>query len=267
MQAARPPAGPDATSAAHLSVAPGLVLLPALTTAAAAFASREVLLVVVCVWLVAAFVDLRALLGPRAGLPSISAGSSAVAACAFAAYLRRPASVAWVVVALLLVLLTLRILLLESGVEGSEGATSDVASTAAAASAVGVCGCHVLLIAALPRGARAVAALTLVSLSAGLVRSAARAVESRRRLDRTPLSLWSGLVPGIMAGALTGAVARPGSSVVLGGLVGAVTGCVCCLAAASAAGLDPRRQASPILSAVAGGVIAAPVFFWVLRLQ
>lgn len=250
-----------------------LVAIWAGTTALVAFAAAV---------LVLAYLELRRILAPAASRVSLLAGAAATVALVVLASRGDPDALPWVLGALVVGLLVLRIVGVELGRSGISGATSDLGATATAVGLVGLLGAHVLLVRAVPifgfEGALVFALIVLAHAAGGVLGGilGGPSLTDEVGSARTWGSAAAGAVGAMIAGLVVGFVFTPPFDVGSGLLVGLGAGLLVPvgeLAAASikqGAGLDPRDGYLPglggVLDLVSGSILAAPAFYWGFRI-
>ncbi len=229
-----------------------------------------------------AYFDLRRLLAP-VGHPLTfvlgAIGATGLLACGYAGRLQLMPSVA---AALVLVLLTTRVLLNEAGAKTDVPMTADVAATIAAAATVGALGAHVLLIRAMRHiGVRALLVFGLMVLLNDVAAFAAGRLRGRRRLAQnvSPQKTWEGALAGagasIAVGLAAGVLCDPPFTLTSGLAFGAGTavlapiGDLAFSAIKRSAGV---RHAGSYLGPLGGALdvvdsvlFVAPAFYWALR--
>jgi phosphatidate cytidylyltransferase len=231
--------------------------------------------------LLAAFVDLRRLLGEPGHVSTLAIGGAGVVGSLWCGYVGQLNQLASVVGATVLALLVTRIVLHEAG-SASTDVVADLSATLGAAGLVGVLGAHVLLIRAVPRfgfrGVVAFGAMVLANEGASFVVGRWR---GRRTLNRSvaPQKTWEGALAGVaasvVAGLVVGLVTDPpfaiGSGLAFGATVGVLVplGDLGFSAIKHSAGV--RRSGSYLgaaggaLDVVNGLLFAAPAFYWAYR--
>jgi phosphatidate cytidylyltransferase len=208
-------------------------------------------------------------------------GAVGVGGLLWAGYEGRLELLAAAAAALVLALLTTRVLLHE--LRGtSSGTTDDVASTLGAAGTVGVFGAHVLLIRSFPRvGFRALLAFGLMVIGSDVIAFFVGRWRGRHRLAPrlSPAKTWEGALAGFCASVAVGVVAASvwdppfdlRSGVMLGaamGVLAAVGDLVFSAIKRSAGVRGSGTYLGPVggaLDAVDSVLFAAPAFYWALR--
>lgn len=281
------PASPGAVK----RVAAGTVMAAA--GLASLLAGPRPLFVVLTVLFVAAYLELRRLLAADGSVAASAAGAGpspattvlgAVAVVGFCllAASHRTADLPWVLAALVLTALVVRIVIVESGAGTAAGATVDIASATAAAGVVGLLGGHVFLLRSFPRFGFP-ATLVLVAM---VFANDAMAFLVGRLAGRHPLSsrlspakTWEGLAAGTAATFAGGVVAlvaldppfRASAAMLLAAIVaaGAAVGDLAGSAVKRSVGV---KDSGPWLPAMGGAfdildglLFSAPLYYWAFR--
>ena len=248
---------------------------------AAFLAGREALAVFLAVVLLVAYGELRRILAPSGGVPTLLAGGVAVLGALWIGYEGRLEWLPWVGAGLVLLLLVLLVAVHE--VTGKPGnATDEVAATLAAAAIVGLLGAHVLLIRSVPNfgfgGLLALALMVFLNDAFGFFGGR---LLGRRRLapGLSPDKTWSGFVCGlgasVVAGGNVGLWFDPpfdvASGVAFGVAIGvlAPVGDLAFSALKRSAGVRGSGRVfgamGGALDAVDGLLFTAPAFYWAFR--
>ena len=257
----------------------GLVL--AAVAVAAFLAGIKPVSVLIAVFCVVAYAELRGVLAPDGRVPSLLAGGVAVLVFVWLGYEGRLSSLPWVAAALAIGLLTLWVVIHEA-TGRHEHATDDIAGTLAAAAIVGVMGAHVLLIRALPRaGFRGLLAFGLMVLLNDAAAFFGGRIFGRRPLwpRLSPNKTTEGAMCGFLASAAVGAIAGfalnppfdPRSGVALGAAMG-VLAPVGDLAFSAVKRAAEKKESGRIFGPLGGALDAvdallfcAPAFYWAFR--
>ena len=244
---------------------------------------REAVSAFLAALVVAAYVDLRRLLGPWGHIVTTILGAGGVVAFLWSGYGGRLDLVPAAGAALVLALLASRVLLHEAS-GNVEGTTADVASTLGAAAVVGVFGAHILLIRSLPRnGFRALLAFAAMVLAADVAAFVVGRWRGRHRMapNLSAAKTWegalAGLVASVIAGGVCGVVLDPPFDPRSGLALGAATGVLAILGdlvfsvvkrGETARGAAVPNYLGPLggaLDVLDGLLFAAPAFYWALR--
>jgi CDP-diglyceride synthetase len=231
--------------------------------------------------LLAAYLDLRRLLGEPGHPSTLVLGGAGVAGflwCGYTGHLGQLPSVAG---ALVLSLLVTRIVLHEAGSASTE-VTADLSATLGAAGLIGVLGAHLLLLRAVPRfGFRGVVAFGAMALGNEIASFVVGRWRGRHALNRqvAPQKTWEGALAGfitsVVAGIVAGLAINPPFGVSSGSLFGIAVGILVPLgdlgfsAIKRSAGVRHSGRylgaAGGALDLVNGLVFAAPAFYWGFR--
>lgn len=262
---------------AHVLV--GLVL--AVGAIVTLLVGRLALSLFVGVILLAAYVDLRRLLGEAGHALTLFLGAAGVGGVLWCGYVGRLGLLPSVVAALVLALLVSRIALHEIGARSTE-VTADLAATLGAAGLVGILGAHILLIRAMPRfGFRGMVAFGAMAVSSEAASFVVGRWRGRRTLNKqlAPQKTWEGALAGciasVIAGSVAGVVLDPPFGLSSGLLFGLGVGVVVPLGDLGFAAIKRSAgvrhsgaylgAAGGALDAVNGILFAAPVFYWAFR--
>jgi phosphatidate cytidylyltransferase len=242
---------------------------------------RLALAIFVGVALLAAYGDLRRLLGEVGHPTTLVLGAAGVAGFLWCGYNGELDLVPAVAAGLVLALLVTRIVLHEAGSRSTE-VTADLAATLGAAGLVGILGGHVLLIRAVPRfGFRGVVAFGLAVLGHESVSFVVGRWRGRHPLNRliAPQKTWEGALAGfaasVVAGIGAGIFLDPPFSISSGPLFGIAMGVVVPLGDLGFSAIKRSagaRHSGAYLGAAGGALdvvngilFAAPVFYWGFR--
>lgn len=225
------------------------------------------------------YLELRMVLGVHSSWVTLGAGGAAVVGFLLLGHAARFAELAWVLGGLILLLLTLRVLLIETGGAGVSGATDDIGATTTAAAVVGGLGAHLLLLRALPEMGFAATALfcvlllghgALSTLGAGVARGLGGGGTTGAPSVAAALGIAGAALVGLAAGLTGGAALRVGPAIALGALTGALgtVGDLTGDAIRRSAGIRRSgvylRAADPV-GLFDGPLFCAPVFYWAYR--
>lgn len=228
----------------------------------------------------AAYTDLRGLLGERGHITTLALGAGGVGSILWCGYAGELDLLPSFVAGLMLALLVTRVALNEAGVH-APAVTVDLAATLGAVGVIGVLGAHVLLLRAVPRvGFRGALALALLVFTND-VASFIVGRKGRNVLNKliSPNKTWEGVLGGfgasVAVGLIVGLTLDPPFDVASGVLFGVGVGVLAPLGdlCFSAIRRSARVKASGTYLGGAGGALdvvdsllfTAPAFYWAFR--